>query len=187
MKYTMNLKLMMKKCAVASALGFFLYAFCGTTTATAQNTVPQQPQQQPGKTDYSDSMLKAFLDVNIKLQPLQQTAQQHIVKSIESSGITIDRFREIAQAQQEGKQQTLSAKDSTAFNKAAEQVMKEKEAVDSQMANIIQKEGMDLQTFQGIAMAYQQSPEIQEKLNKMISAKQQNVDSTAEQPASPTK
>jgi len=185
MKYTMKLKVMMKRCAAASALGFFLFASSGS--ATAQNTVPQQPQQQPVKTDYSDSMLKAFLDVNIKLQPLQQTAQQHIVKSIESSGITIDRFREIAQAQQEGKQQTLSAKDSTAFNNAAQQVMKEKEAIDSQMADIIQKEGMDLKTFQGIAMAYQQSPEIQQKINKMISSKEKNVDSTAEQPASPNK
>lgn len=179
MKFTLKLNEMMKKCLTASALGFLICAFSFSTKATAQNTVPQQQQQpQAVKTDYTDNQLKAFLDVNKKLQPLQQTAQQHIVKSIESSGLTVDRFREIAKSQQEGGNTSLSAQDSTAFNKAAEEIMKEKGKTDSQMVAVIQKEGMDIETFQGIAMAYQQSPEIQQKINKLIGM--QNGSSNAE-------
>lgn len=176
MNYTLKLNQMMKKSLLAAGVALFMCVFSLSTKATAQNTVPQQ-QQQPLKTDYSDSQLKQFLDVNKKLQPLQQAAQQHIVKSIENSGLTVDRFREIAQSQQTGKAASLSAQDSTAFNKAAGEIMKEKGKTDSQMVSVIQKEGMDLQTFQGIAMAYQQSPEIQQKINKMLGA--QTADSTA--------
>jgi|GEM_PF-473739 len=183
MNYTLKLNEKMKKCLAVSAFGLLM---CGLSfTTTAQSTVPQQAQQQSVKTDYSDSQLKQFLDVNKKLQPLQQTAQQHIVKSIQNSGLTVDRFREIAQSQQDGKGTALSAQDSTAFNKAAQEIMQEKGKTDSQMVAVIKKEGMDLETFQGIAMAYQQSPEIQQKINKLLgtqagspAAQSGNADST---------
>lgn len=169
MKYTLKLSKMMKKCLTVSVLGAFLLTLSVATNANAQSTTPQQPtQQQAVKTDYPDSQLKLFLDVNQKLQPLQQSTQQNIIKSIESSGLTVDKFRTIAQSKQTGTNEKISAADSTAFNKAAEDIMKEKNKADSQMVTVIKKEGMDLETFQGIAMAYQQSPEFQQKINKMI-------------------
>ena len=181
MKFTLKLNKMMKKCLAVSAIAFVACALSFSTKATAQNTVPQQQQQQqPVKTDYSDSQLKAFLDVNKKLQPLQQSTQQNMQKSIESSGLTVDRFSEIAKSQQSGQKAQLSAEESTAFNKAAEEIMKERGKTDSQMVAVIKKEGMDIETFQGIAMAYQQSPEIQQKINKMIGLKDGNASAPAD-------
>lgn len=177
MKFTLKLNKMMKKTLAFTAFAFAMCALSFSTKATAQNTVPQQ-QQQPVKTDYTDSQLKAFLDVNKKLQPLQQSTQENMKKSIESSGLTIDRFSQIAKSQQEGKKEELSADESTAFNKAAEEIMKQRGKTDSQMVQVIEKEGMDIQTFQGIAMAYQQSPEIQQKINKMIGLKDGNAEPT---------
>ncbi|HTN37006.1 MAG TPA: DUF4168 domain-containing protein [Arachidicoccus sp.] len=172
MKFTLRLNEMMKKCLTFCFIAFSMCVLSFSTKATAQNTVPQQKV----KTDYSDSQLKAFLDVNKKLQPLQQSTQQNMQKSIESSGLTLDRFKEIAKGQQEGKKDQLSADENTAFNKAAEEIMKQREKSDSQMVAVIQKEGMDIETFQGIAMAYQQSPEIQQKINKLIGLKDEKAE-----------
>lgn len=183
MKFTLKLNKLMKKSLAITAIAFAIGALSFSTKVTAQNTVPQQQQQQPPvKTDYSDSQLKAFLDVNKKLQPLQQATQENMKKSIESSGLTIDRFSEIAKSQQTGEKEELSPDENTAFNKAAEEIMKERGKTDSQMVKVIEKEGMDIQTFQGIAMAYQQSPEVQQKINKLIGLK----DGSAETPASQT-
>ena len=163
----MNLIKTLKKCLSGTAFALMAFGFNVTTHAKAQATTPQQ-QQQAIKTDYSDSELQKFLDVNKKLQPLQQTAQEHILKSIESSGLTVERFREIAQSQQKGSATPLPEKDSSAFNKAAQAIMQEKGKTDSQMIAVIKKEGMDLNTFQAIAMAYRQSPEVQKKINKLL-------------------
>lgn len=182
MKFTLKLNNLMKKSLTFAALAFAMGALSFSTKATAQSTTtPPQQQQQPVKTDYSDSQLKAFLEVNKKLQPLQQTTQANMKKSIESSGLTIDRFSEIAKAQQSGSKEKLSADESTAFNKAAEEIMKERGKTDSEMVKVIEKEGMDIQTFQGIAMAYQQSPEVQQKINKLIGLKNGNAEAPAGQ------
>lgn len=162
-----------KKSVITLAIiGLAMSCLALTTSVSAQSTPPTAPQEKV-KTDFSDSQLKTFVNVNKKLQPLQQSSQEEMQKSITSAGLTVDRFNEIAKAQEQGGKSDATADESTAFNNAVKELMKQREKIDTQMQSIIKNEGMDVQTFQGIVAAYQQSPEIQQKIQKMLGGPEQ--------------
>lgn len=166
-------KLNMKK------LGTFALAVCiasGTLLAGkdvhAQSPTPQMQQQQKVKTDFSDDQLEAFVSADKKLAPIQQKSQQQMMKTIKGQGLTVQRFNEIAREKQQGKKGDASVKESVAFNKAAQKVLKQKKETNSEMEDIIQKEGLEVQTFQQIAFAYQRSPKVQKKIKALMQTKQ---------------
>ena len=167
-------------------LGLLLSGLCFTLQASAQDTPPPPAvtQQAPQvKTDFPDSLIEHFVDINIKLQPLQQSSEKEMEASITSSGMTVERFSEIMSHRQQGQNDSLSAEEDATFKKAAQSLMAQQEKASTAMVAIIQKEGMEPQTFQQIAMAYQSSPSFQEKINKLIQAKAPKA--TADSPAKP--
>ncbi|MCC5936013.1 MAG: DUF4168 domain-containing protein [Lunatimonas sp.] len=128
------------------------------------------PQQAPLKEDFSDAEIEKFVAINMEMIPVQQAAEAKMVAAIEEHGLEMQRFQQLFQAQQQGNITDVSEdpQEIAKFNEAGQQIMKVQEETNLEIQEMIVQSEMELQTFQEISMAYQQSPKIKEKVDRII-------------------
>lgn len=129
----------------------------------------QQPQQQV-EDNFSDEELEQFVNVYIQATEIQQENEAEMVQAIEEENLDINRFNEILMARQNQESATeidATAEEMASFNSAAEKIMEVQQEAQSQIEELIENE-MGSQKYQQIVMAYQQSPEVQERVNQML-------------------
>lgn len=133
-------------------------------------TVPASAQEMPAKTNFTDEELEKFIEINKQVIQMEQQSQQKIVTAIQDEGITVERFNQIAQKRQNPNMElNASEEEMTAFNNAAQVVMQQQQQMQRQVMGMIQKtDGIDVQTFQQIMMAYQQDEEVQQQIDEML-------------------
>lgn len=155
--------------SLAFALFFTFGAF-----AQVPMQQPQQPQQQQQvPTDFDSQELEEFVDVYIKSTEIQQGNEEEMIQAIENEDLEINRFNEILTVQQQ--QQSVEDINATpeemaAFNKAAEKIMAVQQETQAEIQELIESE-MGAEKYQEIASAYQQSPEVQERVNGILESK----------------
>lgn len=162
-----------------TALVFFLGVIISMPVNSAfAQAIPGQEQQQEVKEDYTDEELKLFLKANKSVAQLQQEAEQKMVQAIEEEDMDINRFNEIANAQQDPQAEPdVSEEEMATFTKAAQKVMEVQRETQSEVVEVVESEGMKFDEYREIMMAYQSSPVVQEKLTKLIEEEQgQNPD-----------
>ncbi|MFP4340805.1 MAG: DUF4168 domain-containing protein [Cyclobacteriaceae bacterium] len=122
------------------------------------------------KTDFSDEELKNFISVNEEVVKVQQEAEQEMMQVIDSEdGITVERFNEIAQAQQNPDMEVnIGEEEMMAFRNAAQKVMDVQRETEAEVAEVVEEEGMAFEDYRQIMMAYQQDPELQQRIQSMI-------------------
>ena len=132
----------------------------------------QEPAMQPRdeiREDFSENELKTFVRVNQKISAIQTEAEQNMIKAIEGEGLTIDRFNEILEQQRDPERGNETPDEELrSFNNAAQMILEENAKIEKQMATAIEAEGMDLKTFKQILIAYQQNPEIKNRINNLV-------------------
>ncbi|WPP48425.1 DUF4168 domain-containing protein [Catalinimonas niigatensis] len=163
-----------------TALVFFLGVIISMPVNSAfAQAIPGTEQQQPEvREDFTDDELKLFLKANKSVAMVQQEAEQKMIQAIEEEEMDINRFNEIANAQQNPQAEPDVSEDEMAtFTKAAEKVMAVQRETQSEVAAAVESEGMEFTDYREIMMAYQSSPVVQEKLTKLIEEEQgQNPD-----------
>lgn len=89
---------------------------------------------------------------------------------LKEENLSIDKFNEMAQAHQQQKLTEVDAtvEEMTAFNKAAQRMMDMQPAMQKEVETAIQKDGMTLEKYEQIMVAYRQDPALQERVNKMM-------------------
>jgi hypothetical protein len=145
--------------------------FAQTETKSATNEISAQKSQQVATPSISDAKLKKFVDVYKKLAPQQQQAEAQMIKAIEQQGLTADRFNEIASKQQANatpESSGATADELTKFKAAAQQISAIQKDVQPKIEKLMTDEGMKPEEFEQIAMAYQTSPEIQQKIQALM-------------------
>jgi hypothetical protein len=120
------------------------------------------------QTDVSDAELKKFASVQKHIQTIDMNAQQEMVTAVQEGGLSVERFNEIVEAQNDpAKTADPSEKE---MNKV-ESTMKEIETIQTdaqqKMVKKIQDEGLTVQRFREIAATIQNSPELQQKLQNL--------------------
>jgi hypothetical protein len=144
--------------------------------ALAQETPDAQPQQaQPDvRTDYTEEELKLFLKANQNAAQVQQAAEQKMIQAIEETDMDINRFNEIASAQQNPQADTdISDEEMTTFTEAAQKVMEVQRETQAEVAEAVEEAGMDFTEYRQIIMAYQSSPEVQQKITELMEEQNQ--------------
>ncbi len=146
------------------AAAFF---FIAGTAAIAQQTLPQDMQV---KEDFTEKEYEDFVKINLQLIPLQEDAQNQMVKAIEDAGLEVQRFQELAQAQQEGTLTEVSGdpEELAKFNQAGQKVLEQQQEVQTQVQETISKSEMSEEQFQQMYMAYNQSEKVRNKIDGMI-------------------
>lgn len=140
--------------------------------AVAVAQLPGQPQQEV-KEDFSKEELEQFVDANKVVADVQRSSEEKMVKAIEEEGLEVQQFNEILTTQQNPETETeVSDDDLNKFNKAVEKVMKVQQDMQTDLQKAIEESGMTVQKYDQILIAYQQSPKVQEEVNKILQDRQ---------------
>ena len=144
---------------------------------SAQGAWAQEPTQPTVEVreDFSDKELKLFIKANEKVTAIQAETEEKMTKVIEDEGLTVERFNEILEMQRDPAKRTETPPEElTSFNNAAQVIIKENQKIEQQMAVSIEKEGINLDTYKEIMVAYQQSPKVQSRVNELANAQEQD-------------
>jgi DNA-binding transcriptional MerR regulator len=138
-----------------------------------QNQLPQNPAgpQVNVREDYSDEELESFVNANEKVATIQQQTEQKIIGKIQENGLTVDRFNQILQSQQDPNLKdsvNATPEELAAFNAVAQQIVSENQKVREQIETSIQEEGLNLATYEEMMVAYQYSPKVQKRVHKLL-------------------
>ena len=68
----------------------------------AQQNQMMQQQQQQGQKDYSEEEIDVFANAVAQVLPIQQEAEQKMMKEIEDQGMEMEQFNQIARQMQQG-------------------------------------------------------------------------------------
>lgn len=169
----MNIIHKLKATAVAG-LVLGIVSLSGTAEAQQKNPPKQQtptqaaPQQQTQA--ISDADIKLFVDASTRLMELQQESEQAMMAILEEEKLSIDKFNTLAQAHQQQKlaEAEATAEEKAAFNKAVQRMMEMQPEIEKNMQQAIQKDGMTVERYEQIMMAYQQDPAVQAKIQKLM-------------------
>ncbi|MDX5418746.1 MAG: DUF4168 domain-containing protein [Hymenobacteraceae bacterium] len=162
------------KATAAAGLVLGMVSLSGTADAQQKNLPKQQtkpqvaPQQQAQ--DISDADIKLFVDASTRLIDLQQENEKAMMAILEEEKLSIDKFNTLAQAHQQQKlaEAEATAEEKAAFNKAIQRMMEMQPDIEKNMQLAIQKDGMSMERYEQIMMAYQQDPALQAKIQKLM-------------------
>lgn len=159
---------MLKSKKIASFLFFF--AVVGSATVFAQTAPQQMPQQQQQeKVDVSDDELSKFANAYQGITVVNQEAQQKMVAVVEEEGFDIQRFNEIHQASLDPNQEVeVTSEEETKHKKVVTKIEGMQGEFQKDMEDIIEKEGLDIERYEKLAMALQSDTELQQRLQQMM-------------------
>jgi hypothetical protein len=143
--------------------------------AFAQQTTPPQDNSQQQQTQaFSDAELNQFVQASFKAAAVQQESEKAMLGVVEAETLSVEKFNEMTQAHQQQKLAELNAtaEEKAAFNKAAQQIVEMQPKVEQELQQAIEKEGISIEKFEAISIAYQQNPAVQAKVQKIL--QQQN-------------
>lgn len=121
--------------------------------------------------NFTDDELKSFVKANEKVVAIQMEGEEKMVKAIEGEGLTVNRFHEILEEQRDPQRVTDSSatvEELRSFNDAAALILEENKRLEQRMASSIEEEGIDIDTYKQIMLAYQQNADVQNRVNKML-------------------
>lgn len=141
----------------------FFFAF-----GTMAQGLPANPPEV--KEDFTDEEYQAFIKINMEVMPIQQEAEGEMMQAITDKGMDVQRFQQLAQAQQTGKLTDVSQdpEEINAFNLAGQEVLEVQKKVQDQIKQTIEENDMDIQTFQQIYLAYDQSETVRGKIDNLL-------------------
>ncbi len=146
----------------------FSLLFVSASVVNAQGLQTPAPTQEI-RTDFTDEQLEQFVSASQKAQEVQQARQQEMMAAIQGEDLDVQRFNEIMAVQQgQKKDGDVSEEEMASFNAAAQKVMEQQRLMQTEIAESIEEVGISMDTFQQISMAYQQSPEVQEKVTEIL-------------------
>ncbi|GAB3826023.1 hypothetical protein GCM10028895_36330 [Pontibacter rugosus] len=151
-----------------AALAALIFGATAITPALAQQATP--PTKQGQQQNFTEADLKQFAAANNRLMTIQQEGEKTMMGILQEEKLSIDKFNQMAQAHQQQKLTEVGAtpEEMAAFNKAAQRMMELQPAMQKDVETAIQKDGMTLDKYEQIMIAYRQDPALQERVNSMM-------------------
>ncbi|MFW5658086.1 MAG: DUF4168 domain-containing protein [Bacteroidota bacterium] len=119
--------------------------------------------------EISKKELKQFASAFKKVQVIDQKAQANMVTAVEEEGLEVQRYNEIQQAQQDPDQEVdATPEELNKYETASEELETIREQARQQMHEKIIDEGFSINRYQEIAVAIQNDPELQQKLQEYL-------------------
>lgn len=159
---------MLKQLLASSTLMGLLW-FGGVSTAQAQQTSPQPGMPPAPQMEITATDLERFAMAVQQIQAIEQQAQAQMVEAIQGEGLTVERFNEIAQSQQNPEMQVqLSDQEAQTFAQAIQQISQIHQAAEQEMQAAVQDEGLAVDEFNQIAQTVQQDPTLQRQVLELL-------------------
>jgi len=150
-----------KLMAILQKASFFLFAIAFLISSVSA--------QEPAQQDISDADMELFASAFQEVQSVNQQVQNEMVGAIQEEGLDIQQFNQIQQATQAGGEETdISEEDMKKYQKSIEAIQKVQQEAQAKMQKAVEESGLDMQKYQQIMRAVQEDPEIQAKLQEML-------------------
>lgn len=161
---------LIKKVKGAIAAAIILASMGLGQAAMAQKAFPAPKGTEKVAEDFPNDKLQQFVKANERAFSVQQESEKAMMAVIQEEKISVEKFNEIAQAHQEQKLDGVKASEEemAAFSKAAQRIVEMQPEVHQNLVKAIEQEGLTVQEFEKIMMAYQQNPAVQAKVQKLL-------------------
>lgn len=157
--------------SASSVLALLLIGNLPAAYAQTQESLPQAQMQIIAQSDVSSDELEKFASAIKQLLEIEQQSRAQIAQVIETQGFTQERFTEIYQAQRNPEQQPtpqISDEEKQKFEQVVQQAIEIRQQSQAQKEEAVQNQGLDVDRFNEILTAIQQSPELQEQVEVLL-------------------
>lgn len=146
---------------------FSLFAVFSATLLMAQQ--PGQMNMSFEKPEISEEELSEFVEVMPEVNAIQMKFQQEMVSAVQENNMEVQRFNELARAQQ-NPNMTVEANETEmqSFNAAMQAVQAIQENLNQQVQGAVSESELTMSRFQEIAMAVNSDQELQQKVQQMM-------------------
>lgn len=121
--------------------------------------------------EVSDQELSQFANVIQDIQAINQSTQQEMVSIVQESGISVEAFNELIQAQQNPTQETAaSEEDKEIFNSISGEIDKIRTGAEQAMREKIAENDFTVARYQELSALVQQDEDLQQKLQQFMQA-----------------
>ena len=160
----------------------FVILLAGNLSALAQ--VPEsKPQTQASQalqkplqisqvqTTVSQEELQQFANLLPTLQEIGQTSQHRAVQAIEQSGLSVERFQELSEAQQYPgaiPSSPATPEEQQSFNQVAPEIQSIQEETLDQQEEAVRAGGLEPNRFNEILVAIQEDPTLQQQVQQLM-------------------
>ncbi|MFW6277361.1 MAG: DUF4168 domain-containing protein [Prolixibacteraceae bacterium] len=129
----------------------------------------QLPQQQAQPADVSNAELEQFALAFVEIQSIDQELQQKMVNAVQESGLEVEEFNEILNAQQNDNQEVDATEEElNKFTDAQESIEQIQNQGQQEMQKIISNNELTVPRYQEIMVAVRNDSELQQKLQEHI-------------------
>ena len=121
--------------------------------------------------DFSDDELKGFANAFVQVMSIQQQGQMQMIEKIEAHEMTVQRFNEIYMQSMEMPLEEIevsSPEEMASFIAVSEEIEKIQTDLESVLIKTIEEEGLSIEKYEEIITAYQQSPELQQRIQELM-------------------
>jgi hypothetical protein len=145
------------------------------------NATPSQPvgEEAPAATSaapgepVSETELQQLANVVPELQAIQESAQTEVMTVVEESGLSPERFNQIAQAQTSPEVEAEAAveitpDEQTAFETVFNEIQRIEQEFLTQREQLLQAEGLTVERYKEIMAAVQQDPALLQQVEEML-------------------
>jgi len=136
----------------------------------APNQIPNGQSNLPEAREVKDEELQNFVQINLKAQELNQKAQNDMVLVIQEEGLDVQRYSEIAQAEQNPQSNLeLSPEESEKYQKIVSRIQGLQGDFQKEMQVVFSEYGMTEQEMQELSMLIQQDQELMARFQQIQS------------------
>jgi len=122
-------------------------------------------------TTFTPEEIEQFATVIPELQTIQESAQANVMTVVETSGLSAERFNQIAQAQTSPEatgQVEISSEEQAAFETAIAEIQQIEQGFLAQRDELLQSQGLTVERYQAILAAVQQDPALLQQVEEML-------------------
>ncbi|MFP4298651.1 MAG: DUF4168 domain-containing protein [Spirulinaceae cyanobacterium] len=161
---------MLKQLFAGSTIATLLL-MSGLSTAQAQGQEPPPPMTEAPQANVNEEDLQRFVVAMTQVQTIQQDAESQMLEAVEEQGLTVERFNTLAQVQQNPETQAevnVSPEEDRQFQQAIQEITTIRQEAENEMEAAVQREGLEVEEFNEIALVVQQNPSLQQQVMEMM-------------------
>lgn len=124
---------------------------------------------QAAQGEMNDDQLKQWAAAYQQIQMIDQQAQQTMVAAIEDSGMEVQQFTEMQQAQANpNEEMETTPEEQSLFDQASRRIQEVQQEAQQEMQVKIQDEGLTMEEYQTYGAMIQNDPALQQKLMEYL-------------------
>jgi K+/H+ antiporter YhaU regulatory subunit KhtT len=140
-------------------------------TAESIEAPEASPEAASPETQLTAEELAQFASVIPELQTIQEAAQAEVITAVEASGLSPERFNEIAEAQSSPEaagEVDVSSEEQAAFETVVSEIQTIEQDFLTQREEILQAEGLTVERYREILAAVQEDPALLQQVQEML-------------------